>query len=64
MAVKVESIIRKGEVYVKLDNVVKALLADFAELENDESAVKKYIKENVEVWEDYEKGIYEQARNS
>lgn len=62
MAVKVESIIRRGEVYVKLDNVVKALLADFAELENDESAVKKYIKENVEVWEDYEKGIYEQAR--
>jgi len=63
MAIKVESVIRRGEVYVKLDDVVKALFADFAELENDEAAVKKYIKHSVEVWEKYEQGIVEQANN-
>ncbi len=59
--IKIEAVIRNGDVYVRLDDVVKSFLSDFAELENDESALKKYIKRSVEVWEKYEEGIFEQA---
>ena len=59
--VKVNSTIKKGEVYVKLGDVVKALLTDFAELPDDEDAIKKYIKHSVGVWEKYENDIIEMA---
>ena len=58
---KVNAVVRNADVYVKLDDVVKALYADFAELGLDESAVKKYIKHSVEVWEKYEVGILKEA---
>lgn len=59
--VKIEATIKKGDVYVRLGDVIKALLKDFVDLENHESAVKKYIKDSTESWEKYEGRIIKQV---
>jgi hypothetical protein len=41
--------------------MLKSLYADLADTENPE--VKKYIKGNIELWEEYEESILEQAKN-
>jgi hypothetical protein len=46
-----------GDVYVKVDDLIKSMYNDFAELGNDEAAVKNYIKFTIENWEDYQKKI-------
>ena len=53
------SAIRKdnGDVYIKIDDLIKSFYSDFTFLENDEAAVKKYIKSCVENWEVYQKKI-------
>jgi len=46
-----------GDVFIKVDDLIKAFYHDFGNLENNETAVKKYIKACVENWKDYEKKI-------
>ena len=56
--VQVNSILKaNGDVYIKVDDLIKAFYSDFSELGNDDAAVKKYIKFIVEQWEDYQEKI-------
>lgn len=51
--------IRKSnnDVFIKVDDLIKTFYRDFGNLENNEVAVKKYIKACVENWEDFQKTI-------
>jgi len=46
-----------GDVYIKVDDLIKSFYSDFTFLENDETAVKKYIKSCIENWETYQNKI-------
>lgn len=59
MATKIMSTVRNGEVFVRCGDIVKSLYVDLADVENPE--LRKYIKGNIELWEEYEKGILIQA---
>ena len=61
MATRIISTVRNGEVYVRCGDIVKSLYVDLADTES--SDIRKYIKANIEIWEEYEKAILEQVNN-
>ena len=60
MATRIISTVRNGEVYVRCGDIVKSLYIDLADTESPD--IRKYVKANIEVWEEYEKSILEQAK--
>jgi hypothetical protein len=52
---RIGSKVNDGQVFVNCNDILKSLYSDLADTENSE--VKKYIKGNIELWEDYEKSI-------
>jgi hypothetical protein len=60
MATRIISTVRNGEVYVRCGDIVKSLYIDLADTES--SDIRKYIKANIEVWEEYERDVLEQAK--
>jgi len=59
MAIRIESTVKNGVVFVNCGDIVKALYVDLADTTDPE--IRKYIKGNIELWEDYEKDILIQA---
>jgi hypothetical protein len=59
MAIRIESTVRNGNVFVRCGDIVKSLYVDLADTEDPE--IKKYIKGNIELWEEYERDILIQA---
>ena len=59
MAMRIGSKVHDGQVIVSCSDMLKSLYADLADVENPD--LRKYIKGNIEIWEDYERSILIQA---
>ena len=58
-ATRIESTVRNGAVYVRCGDIIKSLYIDLADTNIPE--FKKYLKGNIELWEEYEKSVLLQA---
>jgi hypothetical protein len=55
-------VIRNNEAYVRCGDIIKTLYVDLADATDD--VLKKYLRAQIEVWEDYEIGILRQYNNN
>jgi len=57
--IRIQSTIRQGNVYIRQSDIIKSLYSDLANATDD--ILKKYLRAQIELWEEYEINILKQA---
>lgn len=59
MATRIKSIIKGGDVFARLSDIILSLQEDLEHIKSNE--VKEYVRDEIKILKDYENSIYKQA---